>query len=67
MQSSSAASQSDCRLLLSEDFQEGFTWAGVTVVDPFSSPQHAPVAFTGPMSSSLYREPAADIMLDLLR
>ena len=37
----SAASRSDCRLLLSEDFQEGFTWAGVTVVNPFSSPQHA--------------------------
>ena len=37
----SAASQSGCRLLLSEDLQEGFTWAGVTVVDPFSSPRHA--------------------------
>ena len=37
----SAASQSGCRLLLSEDLQDGFTWAGVTVVDPFSSPQHA--------------------------
>jgi predicted nucleic acid-binding protein len=37
----SAASQSGCRLLLSEDLQEGFTWAGVTVVNPFSSPRHA--------------------------
>lgn len=37
----SAASQSRCRLLLSEDLQAGFTWAGVTVVDPFSSPKHA--------------------------
>jgi predicted nucleic acid-binding protein len=37
----SVASQSGCRLLLSEDFQEGFTWAGVTVVNPFSSPPHA--------------------------
>jgi predicted nucleic acid-binding protein len=37
----SAASQSGCRLLLSEDLQEGFTWAGVTVVNPFVSPQHA--------------------------
>jgi predicted nucleic acid-binding protein len=36
----SAASQSGCRLLLSEDLQEGFTWAGVTVVNPFSAPQH---------------------------
>ena len=37
----SAASRSGCRLLLSEDLQEGFTWAGVTVVNPFASPQHA--------------------------
>jgi predicted nucleic acid-binding protein len=37
----SAASQAGCRLLLSEDFHEGFTWAGVTVVNPFSLPQHA--------------------------
>ncbi|MGO9132833.1 MAG: PIN domain-containing protein [Methylovirgula sp.] len=37
----SAASQAGCRLLLSEDLQQGFTWAGVTVVNPFSSPQHA--------------------------
>jgi predicted nucleic acid-binding protein len=37
----SAASKSGCRLLLSEDLQEGFTSAGVTVVNPFSSPRHA--------------------------
>jgi predicted nucleic acid-binding protein len=37
----SAASQAGCRLLLSENLQEGFTWAGVTVVNPFSSPRHA--------------------------
>lgn len=37
----SAAAQSACRRLLSEDLQTGFTWAGVTVVDPSSSPQHA--------------------------
>ncbi len=37
----SATAQSGCRLLLSEDLQEGFTWAGVTVVNPFASPQHA--------------------------
>ena len=36
-----AASRSGCRLLLSEDLQEGFTWSGVTVVNPFASPQHA--------------------------
>lgn len=37
----SAASQAGCRLLLSEDLQEGFTWGGVTVVNPFASPRHA--------------------------
>ena len=36
----SAAAQGGCRLLLSEDLQEGFTWAGVTVVNPFASPRH---------------------------
>ncbi|WP_027143092.1 PIN domain-containing protein [Mesorhizobium sp. WSM3626] len=36
----SAASQSSCRLLLSEDLQHGFTWGGVTVVNPFASPRH---------------------------
>ncbi len=37
----SAASQASCRLLLSEDLQEGFTWGGVTIVNPFASPPHA--------------------------
>jgi predicted nucleic acid-binding protein len=36
----SAASRSGCRLLVSEDLQDGFTWGGVTVVNPFASPQH---------------------------
>jgi predicted nucleic acid-binding protein len=36
----SAASEASCRLLLSEDLQEGFTWGGVTVVNPFASPHH---------------------------
>lgn len=31
----SAASLSACRILLSEDLQDGFTWNGVTVVNPF--------------------------------
>ena len=30
--------ESRCRLLLSEDFQHGFTWRGVTVVNPFNAP-----------------------------
>ncbi len=32
------AAENHCRLLLSEDFQNGFTWRGVTVVDPFAEP-----------------------------
>jgi predicted nucleic acid-binding protein len=31
------AAESRCRLLLSEDFQNGFTWRGVTVVNPFGT------------------------------
>lgn len=34
------ASENGCRLLLSEDMQDGFTWGGVTVVDPFAAQQH---------------------------
>ena len=36
----SVAADQKCRLLLSEDFQHGFTWRGVTLVDPFRFPQH---------------------------
>lgn len=32
-----AAAQADCRMLLSEDMQDGFTWRGVTVRDPFTT------------------------------
>lgn len=32
----SAAAQAGCRLLLSEDLHDGFTWAGLTVVNPFA-------------------------------
>lgn len=35
-----AASASACRIILSEDLQEGFTWGGVTVVNPFSTERH---------------------------
>ncbi|MHB1532138.1 PIN domain-containing protein [Acidithiobacillus sp.] len=38
----SVAAESHCRLLLSEDLQQGFTWRGVTVVDPFVTP-YAPL------------------------
>jgi predicted nucleic acid-binding protein len=36
----SVAAQGSCRLLLSEDLQDGFTWAGVTVVNPFATRRH---------------------------
>ena len=35
-----AAADARCRLLLSEDLQEGFTWGGVTVVNPFAPARH---------------------------
>lgn len=36
----SAAADARCRLLLSEDLQEGFTWRGVTVANPFAASPH---------------------------
>jgi predicted nucleic acid-binding protein len=29
-----------CRILLTEDMQHGFTWRGVTVVNPYLTPPH---------------------------
>ena len=34
------AADAGCKLLLSQDMGEGFTWRGVTVVDPFTSSRH---------------------------
>jgi len=31
-----AAASAHCRLLLSQDFQDGFTWNGMTIADPFA-------------------------------
>ena len=31
------AAENHCRLLLSEDLQNGFTWRGLTVVNPFAA------------------------------
>jgi len=36
----SVAAEAGCRLLLSEDLQDGFTWRGVTVVNPFAAERH---------------------------
>jgi predicted nucleic acid-binding protein len=35
-----ASAEAQCRLLLSEDLQEGFTWRGVTVTNPFAPVLH---------------------------
>ena len=35
-----AASDARCRLLLSEDLQESFSWSGVTVANPFARRKH---------------------------
>jgi predicted nucleic acid-binding protein len=35
-----ASAEAEWRLLLSEDFQEGFTWRGVTVTNPFAASLH---------------------------
>ena len=34
------AAEGGCRLLLSEDMQDGFSWRGVTVVNPFAIKPH---------------------------
>lgn len=36
----SAAADANCRLLLSEDLQDGFTWRGVSVTNPFADALH---------------------------
>lgn len=37
----SVAAEQRCRVLLTEDLQEGFTWRGTTVLNPFAKPVHA--------------------------
>ena len=37
----SVAAEHQCRILLSEDLQHGFTWRGVTIVNPFAEPRDA--------------------------
>jgi len=34
------AAEAGCQMLLTEDLQAGFTWGGVTVVNPFAVPPH---------------------------
>lgn len=35
-----SAAEAGCSMLISEDMHNGFTWAGVTIVDPFALPAH---------------------------
>ena len=35
-----AAAEAGCSLLLSEDMQDGFTWRGVAVANPFAATPH---------------------------
>lgn len=49
----SASAEADCRLLLSEDLQDGFTWRGLTVANPFASSRH-------PLLESLLTPPSED-------
>ena len=37
-----AAADNRCRIVLSEDLQHGFTWRGVTIVNPFL-PEESPL------------------------
>jgi len=39
-----AAAEAECRLILSEDLQDGFTWRGVTVSNPFAPTLHPMLA-----------------------
>lgn len=50
----SVAAEGGCRLLLSEDMQDGFTWSGITVVNPFAAQRH-------PMLASLLNETSDDV------
>lgn len=36
----SVAAEANCRLLLSEDMRDGFTWRGVSVTNPFTTTRH---------------------------
>lgn len=39
-----ASADAGCRMLLSEDMQDGFVWRGVTVVNPFAATPHPMLA-----------------------
>ncbi|MHB8303900.1 MAG: PIN domain-containing protein [Acidobacteriaceae bacterium] len=35
-----AAAEADCRILFSEDMQDGLIWKGVTIINPFARSRH---------------------------
>jgi predicted nucleic acid-binding protein len=39
-----AAAGAGCAMLLSEDMQDGFTWRGLTIINPLAEPPHAKLA-----------------------
>jgi predicted nucleic acid-binding protein len=43
-----AAAEAGCRLVLSEDMQDGFAWRGLTVANPFADPRHPLLAALAP-------------------
>lgn len=48
-----AAAEARCDLLLSEDFQDGFVWRGVTVTNPFGvAPDPRLARFLAPLKNS---------------
>jgi predicted nucleic acid-binding protein len=34
------AAEQHCRILLSEDMQHGFTWHGISIINPYLEPEH---------------------------
>lgn len=49
----SCAAEAGCRVLLSEDMQDGFTWRGVSVINPFLPQPH-------PLLDTLLQPPRPD-------
>jgi len=48
------AAENGCRVFLSEDLQEGFSWRGMTIVNPFATEQH-------PLLASLLKRTSDDV------
>jgi predicted nucleic acid-binding protein len=37
----SVSAEAHCRILLSEDLQDGYVWSGLTIINPFQEPPHS--------------------------